>query len=689
MKLRKQLVLLSLLSLSLPWAGCQYVKEVGSALQQGQLAALDATANAVAARLAAEPELFGRDRGRTNTPTLYAHTVEQPLIVDGYIDDWRSLKLPSQKFSAAMNSSSQFSASIRAAKFLDQLYVFIEVQTPHIDYHHPASDQLASGDHLLLSRGYADGSSIDYTLATSAPGSLLAHYRDVHGQAQREHHIEGVWHEQEHGYTVELQLPLAFSTYGFGLQIVSGNGNSNRHIGTHHSQHLAATLTYSLGPIEKALQVFEQPSLQLEVINPEHWSLARTGSPQADNTDINSAQPSWLTLQIYRLALAQSNETLPPSNLLGRVEGDDINLALMGSSNHRWYPSATGQIGRSSVAIIHDQQLLGVLIAEQSSEHLLKLTGNAFTRLMQYSFVTTVLVSLTLLFYASWLSWRIRRLGHAAAMAVSDDGQLVQRQDHWPSFGATDEIGELSRNYHELLQRLEGHTHYLKTLANKLSHELRTPLAVVRSSLDNLEHESLGDKACTFLLRARDGSERLSKLISAMSAASRVENSIQSAGREVFDLAALLRQLIAAYSDVYPQPLQLNIAPADYAFNGAPELLVQLLDKLSDNASDFCPPEGNIEYRLQRRGDNILLSVSNDGPLLPDKMREQLFDSLVSVRGNISSHNKNSASSPHMGLGLNIVRLIALFHGGRVQAQNRQDESGVIFCIELPVQRTK
>ena len=389
------------------------------------------------------------------------------------------------------------------------------------------------------------------------------------------------------------------------------------------------------------------------------------------------------------MALAQSNEAAPPSNLLGRVEGDDINLALTGSTNHRWYQSATGQIGRSSVAIIHEQQLLGVLIAEQSSEHLLKLTGNAFTRLMQYSFVTTVLVSLTLLFYASWLSWRIRRLGHAAARAVSDDGQLLPRQDHWPSFKAADEIGELSRNYHELLQRLEGHTHYLKTLANKLSHELRTPLAVVRSSLDNLEHEALGDKACTFLLRARDGSERLSKLISAMSAASRVENSIQSAGREVFDLAELLRQLVAAYADIYPQTLELDIAPANYNVNGAPELLVQLLDKLSDNASDFCPPGGIIEYRLQRIDDNILLSLSNDGPLLPEKMREQLFDSLVSMRGNTTSHNKNSDNSPHMGLGLHIVRLIAVFHGGRVRAQNRQDESGVIFSLELPTQRSK
>lgn len=588
MKLRTQLVFLSLLSLSLPWAGCQYVKEVGSTLRQGQLAALDATAKAVAARLAAEPTLFGRNWKRINTPTLYAHKLKQPLIIDGYIDDWRELKLPSQKFSTDGDSTRQFSGSIRAAKYLDQLYLFVDVQTAQIDYHHPGSDQLASGDHLLLSRGYADGSSIDYALATSAPGSLLAHYRDDSGKTLREHHIEGIWHERERGYTVELQLPLAFSEYGFGLEIVGSSETSNPHIGTHHDQYSPATLTYSLAPLEQALQVFKQPSLQLEVISPEHWSLARTGTLQAGNISVSAKQPSWLTLLFYRLALTDSNKTAPPTSLMGRIEGDDIDLALSGTNNHHWYSSATGHIGRSSIAIIHDHQLLGVLVAEQSSERLLKLTGNAFTRLMQYSFVTTVLVSLTLLMYATWLSWRIRRLGRAAAMAVADDGQLLQLQKHWPSFKATDEIGDLSRNSHELLQRLQGHTHYLKTLASKLSHELRTPLAVVRSSLDNLEHEPLSDKACTFMMRARDGSERLSKLISAMSAASRVESSIQSAGREVFDLAELLRQVVAAYNDIYPQPLELHIEPANYDLNGAPELLVQLLDKLSDNASDFC-----------------------------------------------------------------------------------------------------
>lgn len=681
MRLRKQLVFLSLLSLSLPWAGCQYIKEVGQVLQQGQLTALDATARAIAARLAAEPTLLGSTA--PNTQTLYAHTLKQALIVDGYIDDWRSLGLPAQSFNKPSSTEQMvFSSDIRAAKYQRQLYFFVEVQTPHIDYHHPGSAELASGDHLRLSRGYADGSSRDYILTTSAPGSLSAHYLDAAGRVRQEHSIEGRWHEQQRGYAVELQLPLSFSRHGLGLQAAKQKLPASEYLGTHHSPNAPATLTYQLEPLQDALKIFQQSGLRLEVINPQGWSLARTGSLNAPASEATTAeQPSWLTLKLYQLALSDSKQ-LPSAYTANRhLLGSDIDQALAGGNSHNLYSKQGLQVGRSSAAIIHNDQTIGALIAEQSSEELLKLTGNAFTRLIQYSVVTTLLVSLALLTYASWLSWRIRKLGKAAAAAVSDDGQLQALSDKWPSVKASDEVGDLSRSYRDLLQRLQGHTSYLKTLASKLSHELRTPLAVVRSSLDNLEHEHLSAQANTYLIRARDGSERLSKLISSMSAASHLERSIQDAEREPLDLAQLLQELVEAYRTIYPQQLIVTALPGDYHIFGAPELVVQLLDKLSDNASDFCPTDGAIEYRLQQSKDSIHLSVSNDGPPLPDTMQEQLFESLVSVR-------PNTSDTPHMGLGLHIVRLITSFHHGRASAQNRKDESGVTFLIELPKPKT-
>ena len=73
-----------------------------------------------------------------------------------------------------------------------------------------------------------------------------------------------------------------------------------------------------------------------------------------------------------------------------------------------------------------------------------------------------------------------------------------------------------------------------------------------------------------------------------------------------------------------------------------------------------------------------VLSVSNRGPLLPPGMQSRLFDSMVSVRA-------GGGGSPHLGLGLYIVRLIAEFHHGTARIADRDDGAGIVVTIALPV----
>jgi hypothetical protein len=93
MSLRRQLLLVSLLLLALPWAGCQYVQEMESALQSGQEKALLATTRAIATVLGEKPGLLypqlvrWRDK-ETPDRQLYAVASAAPIIVDGYADGW-------------------------------------------------------------------------------------------------------------------------------------------------------------------------------------------------------------------------------------------------------------------------------------------------------------------------------------------------------------------------------------------------------------------------------------------------------------------------------------------------------------------------------------------------------------------------------------------------------------------------
>jgi two-component system, OmpR family, sensor histidine kinase ChvG len=164
-----------------------------------------------------------------------------------------------------------------------------------------------------------------------------------------------------------------------------------------------------------------------------------------------------------------------------------------------------------------------------------------------------------------------------------------------------------------------------------------------------------------------------------LGAASRVEESIKQAEHVSFDLLELLTSTVAAYRDSFPQVRIALETPTDACFlRGAPDLIAQLLDKLVENAVDFCPIDGTISIRLDRSQGSYLLSVSNDGPPIPQELLNKLFESLFEQR-------RDRDDKPHFGLGLYIVRLVAEFHGGTALAANRSDGGGAVFTVTLPL----
>jgi len=280
--------------------------------------------------------------------------------------------------------------------------------------------------------------------------------------------------------------------------------------------------------------------------------------------------------------------------------------------------------------------------------------------------------------FAGRMTLRISRLGAAAETALGREGSLAREL---PESGAGDELGDLSRSFSSLLGRLDEYTGYLRTLAGKLAHEIRTPLTIVRSSLENLETEAapggLGGNAKIYIARAREGSERLGAILTAMGAATRVEETIAHSERQRFDLGALVRATVDAYGSAFPaRRFASEIPPEPVQMTGAPELIVQMLDKLVDNAVDFSADGATISVVLRAEPDHVELSVANPGPPLPPEAATRLFESLWQSR-------TESDKRPHFGLGLYIVRLIAEFHGGSAQGANLPDHSGAIFTVRL------
>jgi dedicated sortase system histidine kinase len=676
MTLNKQLLAVSLIMLCLPWAGCQYLQEMHGIMRTSQAQALMASSKAVAAVFSQQAALlyphgerYPTANGNTQLPaSLYFSPLQTSLWIDGYDEGWESL--PETRYPHPVDNQQR--TSVRSGKFNQQLFLWFEVTDQQVVYNNPGTSLLEDGDRLVLMT-----SSATYSFTTSAPGNVSARHLSGAKTGQREPAITAYWQETEQGYNLEIQLPMALAGARLGFYIVDQDTD-------HISRYGQLTLSdrrpplfiYQPPDLQQQLAIFQQPGQRLRIIDSYGWTLSASGSLQQPRAPAGN----WVIRRFYRLLLNNNPEDYPAYTEQSR-QRDEISKAFDGFSSSVWYRDSLRPnqlLLASATPIIEQDTIVAVLLAEQSSEQLAALSDGAFSRLLLLSIGAISLVAVALLGYASWLSWRIRRLSHAASKVVSADGKLVGQ---FPDSRAADEVGELTRSYGQLLQRIGEYTEYLQTLSRKLSHELRTPLAIIHSSLDNLGNQPLDEASQRYQDRAKHGALRLGKILTAMSEASRVEASIEQADSESVDMVDFLSALTRAYQDVYSDhriQLQLNSGnEADNTLIVVPDLLAQMLDKLVDNAASFCPSGGSITLAYQATASLIKLSVDNDGPLLPAKMRNQLFDNLVSLRD-------NDPQAAHLGLGLHIVKLIVQSHRGSIRADNRDDLGGVIFTVTLP-----
>ena len=687
MNLRRQLLVVSLLLLSLPWAGCQFIREMEGAMRKGQEQSLRATAQAIATVLGTQEALLYPIAARRHAPadereSIYAYPTRQTVYIDGYADGWEAVK----SSPCSLSSNTDLSITCQAQTDEDYLYLMLKVKDAEVIYHNPRLSREPNGDRLVI-RLWRDGRRQDYVIATSAPGRVRAKAANRQEPDIEPADIQGYWQDAVGGYTLELQIPLAYTGGRLGLYIAD-TGNSRSRTTQQTAGNISPLdntappwLIVSPANLQALLAPFRRQGSRIQVVDREGWQIADVATNErakASNDDT-----FWLLQLIYRSILSQDTLAAPrETSRAGKLEGEEIRSALAGELASKRYndPDASGSTIQSVAAPIMDEDgVMGAVIVRQSGETYLSLTDRAFSRLLAYSLSAMAIAALGLLGYASLLSWRIRKLSRAANNAISADGQVT---NSFPRSNARDEIGDLSRHYARLLDRVREYNDYLRSLSRKLSHELRTPIAVIQSSLDNLEQSGPdASQSTTYLQRAREGLSRLQRILKAMSEANRLEESIQNNQLVELDLVPLMTELCEAYREVYPHHrLTLDIQVASAPVAGVADLIIQATDKLMDNAASFCPEHGEITLHLgadTEQTDYWTLSIANEGPALPAGIRDRLFEPMVSLR-------EQQTGSVHLGLGLHIVRLIVDFHHGRVSVDNLPDDSGVVISLRLP-----
>jgi len=445
----------------------------------------------------------------------------------------------------------------------------------------------------------------------------------------------------------------------------------------------------AVAEIAQILQGMSRTTARIWVVDRNLDVLARTGSLRRaaaePDTAADGVESVWRRIErsvlhpFYALVLAQPTEEFAEESAGTTLhEAREVAGALAGilTTDHRLTPDGRAVVVSAAHPIWVGDDVRGAVIVEETGNAVLAERNRAFERLFTIVLVALLVGSVALTIFASRLTGRIRKLRDDAEMAIDAHGRV---KGALAGSQAGDEIGDLSRSFSSVLDRLSQYAFYRENMASRLSHELRTPLAVVRSSLDNLRQQPLPDDARVYIERAQGGLQRLAELLTRMTEATRLEQSLSDVERERFDLAALVKGCVEGYRVAFRQRSFACEVPADpLQVEGAPDLAAQMLDKLVANAHEFATPNTAITVSLVRAGTTARLTVENEGPPLPDGMHERMFDSMVSVRPG------TGGDIPHLGLGLYIVRLIAESHRGTARADDRPGGRGVMVTIEIP-----
>jgi two-component system sensor histidine kinase ChvG len=243
-----------------------------------------------------------------------------------------------------------------------------------------------------------------------------------------------------------------------------------------------------------------------------------------------------------------------------------------------------------------------------------------------------------------------------------------------------DEIGLLARALHDMTQSLRQRIDATEALAADVTHELKNPLASLRSAVETLERVDDPVVRRQLLDVLRHDVVRLDRLVVDIAEASRLDAELSRARFEPIDLGKLIESMLGVWEgragDVAIAFARPRVGTAVVA--GDESRLARLIDNLVDNAISFSPPGGLVDIRASAVGDEVLISIEDEGPGVAPESRDAVFHRFHSIR-------PAEEFGRHSGLGLAIAKAIVDGHDGHIEIEDRHDgRSGARFVVHFP-----
>ncbi len=403
---------------------------------------------------------------------------------------------------------------------------------------------------------------------------------------------------------------------------------------------------------------------------------------------------------IERLVRKGEYPAYPEEEILKGDQFDSVKRARDGEAVAQvWRLSTGGLVLSVAVPVQRYKQVLGVVFLTRTDAKISAAIRSVRIDILKIFAVSLLITVLLSSYLARAIASPIKQLAQAAEtvrigqmqMAGLSGTAKLLKNEAIPDFShRRDEIGDLSAALREMTQALARRIGAIENFAADVAHEIKNPLTSLRSAVETAQIVKDPERQQRLMQVIRDDVDRLDRLISDISNASRLDGELTRDEAVPLDVVQLLTTLVGYYGTGDEQKrkhqaaVRLDPMPeGEMLVAGVEGRLVQVLQNLIGNALSFTPADSEVTITAVRGPqDSIDITVSDHGGGVPDNKLEAVFDRFYTERP------KQEKFGTHSGLGLSISKQIVEAHHGRIWAENLKAEDGTTygarFHVRLP-----
>lgn len=335
-----------------------------------------------------------------------------------------------------------------------------------------------------------------------------------------------------------------------------------------------------------------------------------------------------------------------------------------------------------------NQEVCGVVLVNRSTYRILQNLYELRLDLAKIFLKSLVVVAFIALFLFLRISMPLKKLSRQTVQCADKKGRILFT--NFIGSKRKDEIGELSRSFSTLIEKLNKKINFSQAFSSDISHEFKNPLTAIRSSAELLENSEISSTDRKELSNAIvEEVEQLQRLITGVRNISKIDagDDFQEEIKNLpvnFYVSNIVENFQKKYESV---TLECNLY-ANEIFVSLPETyLYRICDNLIGNAVSFgkkvVVSTSLVEPVHLKESKFLVLSVEDDGPGIRDDITEKIFQRFYSDRD--SSENSVIQDKVHTGLGLSIVKAIVDSLEGDISVTKSENLGGALFKVMIPI----